>query len=135
MNLIVCVDERNGMLFHQKRVSQDRLQRQDVYTYMKENPLYIKKKSASLYKHENIVIIEDFYKIVNIEGYCVVEEEIEETLLQKMNCIIVYCWNRHYPADTYFKIPNNFQCEQIKEFSGSSHKKITKKIYRRNNDE
>ena len=134
MNLIVCIDERNGMLFHQKRVSQDILQRKDVYAYIKEQPLYIKKKSEALYEHKNIVVIDDFYKIAHMEGYCIAEEELEETLLQKMNHIIVYCWNRHYQADTYFKIPQNFQCEQVKEFRGYSHEKITRKVYRRNHD-
>ena len=53
MNLIVCIDERNGMLFHQKRVSQDILQRKDVYAYIKEQPLYIKRK-ARLYMNIKI---------------------------------------------------------------------------------
>ena len=47
--------------------------------------------------------------------------------------LIVYCWNRVYPADVYLDINLNTDWEMIdtKEFGGKSHEKITRKIYRR----
>ena len=62
------------------------------------------------------------------DGYCfaenflVNEENVEE--------IIVYKWNRLYPADTYFNIDfENWNLTETVDFEGSSHEKITRERY------
>ena len=79
MNVIVCLDDKNGMLFNKRRQSQD-----------------------------------------------------------KINTLIIYKWNRIYPADLHFDINvNDVSWELIdsEEFNGSSHEKITREIYRRTTNE
>ena len=52
------------------------------------------------------------------------EEHIEK--------IVLFRWNRKYPADFYFDIElegSGWRMTEVGEFSGFSHKKIIKEIY------
>ena len=58
--------------------------------------------------------------------YLIVELE------EKIDSIILYRWNRVYPADTYFDIDlSGWQLVRTGEFSGASHELITKEVYTR----
>lgn len=51
-----------------------------------------------------------------------------EKYRDKIKKIILFKWNRVYPADTYFDITfqkNEWRLVSATEFEGSSHKKIT----------
>jgi hypothetical protein len=50
---------------------------------------------------------------------------------EKIKEIIVYKWNRVYPADVEFEMPAGFVLESSTDFTGFSHEQITKEIYRR----
>ena len=46
--------------------------------------------------------------------------------------IVLYRWNRRYPADLRFTLPlEGWTLVRSEEFAGSSHEKITKEVYRR----
>ena len=50
----------------------------------------------------------------------------------KIEQIILYKWNRKYPAD--FKLDlelRNWELIEVLEFVGSSHERITREIYQR----
>ena len=51
----------------------------------------------------------------------------------KAEKIIIFRWNRDYPADFYFDIDlqQNWQLESSADFVGSSHDKITEETYTR----
>ena len=73
-------------------------------------------------------------KKINKDEYCFVENIDVNTIINKVDKIIVYNWNRHYPADRYFNINlEEWVVDSEKEFSGSSHEKISEKIYVRGN--
>ena len=60
------------------------------------------------------------------------EISTNEELAEKLEQIIVYRWNRHYPADFYFGIALETPAWtriRTEEFAGSSHEKITKDVY------
>ena len=68
---------------------------------------------------------EEKYKKAN-EIYNFAEREY---ILEK---VIVYKWNRKYPADQFFSFPlkeRNWRLIQATEFTGYSHEKITEEIY------
>ena len=54
MNIIVCVDDNNGMMFNKRRVSQDVEVREDIYKNLNGKTLFIKSnpnlgKSGSIF--------------------------------------------------------------------------------------
>lgn len=126
MKLIVCLDDKNGMMFNKRRQSRDRVLIENVLELCKGEKLYTNEYSSKLFPEKSVEVIEEFSKIE--DGYCfaenftVNEENIEE--------IIVYKWNRLYPADTYFNIDlAGWNLTETADFEGSSHEKITREIH------
>ena len=128
MKLIVCLDDNNGMMFNKRRQSRDRVLVENVLEVCKGKKLYTNEYSASLFPENTVEILDNPENVGNaycfVESFTVNEEYIDE--------IIVYKWNRVYPADTHFNINlANWNLTEIVDFEGSSHEKITREIYRR----
>ena len=51
--------------------------------------------------------------------------------MDRVEKIILYKWNRHYHADHYFDISllDGWVLNDIVDFKGSSHEKITREVY------
>ena len=126
MKLIVCLDDNNGMMFNKRRQSRDKILIENVLELCKGEKLYINEYSAKLFPENSVEIFENFKNVENTycfaENFTVNEEYVEE--------IIVYKWNRLYPADTYFNIDlENWTLTETVDFEGSSHEKITRERY------
>lgn len=137
MILIVCVDERNGMMFNNRRQSKDKILSEHILKLVDNNKLWINNYSKGVFENQensNILVDDQFIEKIGKEDYCFVENVDTNKLLNKVDKIILYNWNRHYPADQYFNIKlDDWLLESESEFSGSSHEKITQKIYIRGN--
>lgn len=137
MNIIVCLDDKNGMMFNKRRQSQDKVLRADIKELTKDKNIFMNNYSYKLFKdmdNGNIKVCEDFLDQCKDNNFCLVEDKLLSNYMNKINTMIVYSWNRIYPADLHFDIDlKNKSWELIHEqdFEGSSHEKITKKIYRR----
>jgi hypothetical protein len=130
MKIIICLDDNNGMLFNNRRQSRDSVVLEDVFANLGSAQLNIFPFSQKLFEpfsdrvmvctaltENNIYFVED----IDITPY---EGQIKE--------IIVYKWNRAYPADFYCEIDfSAFNMVSQTELQGSSHEKITRIIYRR----
>ena len=128
MKLIVCLDDNNGMMFNNRRQSRDRVLIENVLEFCKGEKLYTNEYSAKLFPENTVEMFESIEQIGNsfcfAEDFNVNEEHVDE--------IIVYKWNRVYPADTHFNIDlGNWTLTESVDFEGSSHEKITREIYRR----
>lgn len=137
MILIVCVDERNGMMFNNRRQSKDKILSEHILKLVDNNKLWINNYSKGVFENQensNILVDDNFIEKIEKEDYCFVENIDLSKLLNKVDKIILYNWNRHYPADQYFNIRlDDWLLESESEFSGSSHERITQKIYIRGN--
>ena len=133
MKLCLCIDKNNGIMFFGKRPSQDRVQRAEMLTLIGKTKLWISKYSASLFESaENIIVDDDYMSKAQADDYCFVEDK--EIDLKKCSTIVVYNWNRHYPADKFFTFDlkkEGFKKISSRDFVGSSHEKITEEIYER----
>ena len=126
MNIVVCIDDDGGMLFNKRRQSRDKILIENMLELCKGEKLYTNEYSATLFPENSVVISEDFESIENgfvfAENTIPNEENIEE--------IIVYKWNRVYPADTFFNISlDGWSLAETVDFIGSSHEKITRERY------
>lgn len=133
MILIVCVDDRGGMLFARRRQSQDRVLRDDLLREVGGAKLYMNAYSAKLFgSDDRITVAEDCLARAGEGEYCFVENLDPVPYTEKLEQIIVYRWNRHYPADFYFGVALETPAWtriRTEEFAGSSHEKITKDVY------
>lgn len=137
MIIIVCIDDRKGLMFHNRRVSQDRFQRQDMLRECGGKNLYMSEYSEKMFcdnEARNIVVSGDFLKRAGAGEYCFVEDADVSEYEEKMEAVILYRWNRSYPADVYFTLnlsEDKWILERTEEFKGSSHDRITKEVYKR----
>ena len=126
MKLIVCLDDNNGMMFNKRRQSRDKVLVENILEVCKGEKLYTNEYSLKIFPENTVEIFDDIENIGNsfcfAEDFAVNEENVEE--------IIVYKWNRLYPADTYFNIDlAGWNLTEAVDFEGSSHEKITRERY------
>ena len=55
---------------------------------------------------------------------------IRDSYREKLESLVLYRWNRRYPADVYFDLDlSQWRLVSRREFSGTSHDTITKEVY------
>lgn len=133
MIVIVCVDEKNGMMFNNRRQSKDRIVINRIMEKVKNSKLWIGDYSKELFDNENnknIIVDDNFYKKAEKEDYCFIEDIDIDLFIEKVDKIILYNWNRRYPADKYFSISlENWKLISREDFRGFSHENITEKVF------
>lgn len=133
MNIIVCIDDHNGMMFNKRRVSQDKLVREDILNNLHGKKLMMNSYSFHMFKEEDTSLIEVIDNLPVFTDCFQFIEDIDISLKEKeIDLLIIYYWNRKYPSDFSFKIDMNKQEWKLiseKEFVGNSHDKITKRVF------
>ena len=92
--------------------------------------------SAKLFSDysEKILVDDDFLSKAEENDFCFVESNNILSYLSDISSIILFKWNRHYPADKYFPIDLNgggWKLCNSANFAGKSHENITMEEYRR----
>jgi hypothetical protein len=133
MKLIFCLDDKNGMMFNGRRQSQDKLLRVRVLSLTGNNKLVMSPYSAKQFTEDGITKISDDPQHIAESGdfYFVEDRPFS---IEDADEIIIYRWNRHYPADVKFNhnIKDlGFALYYTYEFEGSSHEKITEERYKK----
>lgn len=135
MKIIVCLDDHNGMMFNNRRQSQDRKVREDMMQL--SLPIMMNLYSYKMFEKEytkNIIVQEEL-PVLKEDCYLFIENQDVKTYEDQITEIIVYYWNRTYPSDLKWMIDltsKQWQVVSVTEFQGSSHDNITKTVYMRN---
>lgn len=135
MIIIVCVDDNNGMLFNNRRQSQDRKLRERILNLTKGSKLYMNSYSYMQFLKDtninSIIVDEDFLTKASNTDYCFIENTSLASYKDKIDKAIIYKWNRSYPSDVELDISINdtWQLIEKNDFKGFSHDKITEEIY------
>ena len=132
MILITCVDDKMGMLFNKRRQSMDSLLRERVLKMCAGKKLWMNEYSRKQFDAaaEGISVDDDFMAKAGEDDYCFVENISPKAFEGQLKQIVLYKWNRVYPADLYFDIDlTDWRLAQSSDFAGSSHDKITEEIY------
>lgn len=135
MVLVICVDDKGGMAFNGRRQSMDRLLRADLLQTVGEAPLWMSPYSAKQFDPApaNLRAAEDFLDRAGKGAYCFAEFPPLAQVLDRAEGLVVYRWNRTYPADRHldFAPADQFTLVSAADFPGSSHKTLTKEVYTR----
>ncbi|MGI6014507.1 MAG: ribonuclease Z [Oscillospiraceae bacterium] len=138
MIIIVCVDDKLGMAFNHRRQSMDVLLRKKVLDHCKGHKIWMKPYTAKQFESDgqmqNIMVDEDYLNKAATSDFAFVETDSILPFYERIQGIILFRWNRTYPADTYLKIPgtsSDWEISILDEFEGKSHKKITMEFWRK----
>ena len=135
MKIIVCLDDRNGMLFAGRRQSMDRVLRQQALALAGEQPLWMNGYSAGQFGAEvKIRVDEAFLDHAPEDAWCFVENTDVLPYLNQVKTVVIFRWNRVYPRDTYFpmnELTARWKLVETFAFPGSSHERITQERYER----
>lgn len=127
MTLYICLDDRNGLQFNKRRQSRDAAVLEDLRSQL-SGPLLIEPFSEKLIREAEIP-----YVLLPETGEdCFLEAVPPEELLENCGKVMIYRWNRHYPADVRWEpdLENrDFVLAETTEFPGKSHETITREVY------
>ena len=122
MVLIVCLDDDNGMMFNNRRQSKDALVRKRILELVGDNKIWMSEYSKGQFEEEILIC-----KNISEADY-VFAENPDDIIDVGFDKVIVYRWNRRYPADRSLTIEGKTIVGTY-EFAGNSHEKITEEIY------
>ena len=135
MIAIMFLDDRKGMLFHNRRLSRDRAASSRIKEICAGNKLWMNAYSGRFYGDldgVDIVQEEAFLLRAGQGEFCLVETEPLAPVEDRVEEIIAFWWNRVYPADFYLDLElSAWEQVSCREFAGNSHENITEIIYRR----
>lgn len=147
MVMIACVDEKNGLMFNHRRQSRDSVVCRDILQECSGKKLYMSAYSSRLFAETEgteaeeigtegteITISEDAMNQAGEEDACFIEDTVITGFEERIQKVILYKWNRRYPADQYLALDladGSWKLLQAVDFKGSSHEKITKEVYER----
>ena len=133
MILIACVDGRNGMAFNRRRQSRDRAVRADLLAEIGERPLWVNAATARQFAPEEqarLRVDPAFLEQAGPGEPCFVEDRSVPPFAGQAERVILYRWDRAYPADLFWDLPlEGWTLARREEFPGFSHKLITKEVY------
>ena len=133
MKLIVCLDDKNGMLFNRRRQSSDAVVCQKILSLSEGKKLWMNGYSRKLFADTacGICVDEDFLEHAGPEEYCFLENMDISPYISGVDEAVIFYWNRVYPADTRFPMHLLDGWTKVKtdEFFGHSHSKITQEVY------
>ena len=133
MIAIVCVDDNNGMMFNHRRQSQDRVLREHVLREADGEVVWMNAYSAKQFadaEPSRLKVCENFLEQAGNGEFCFVEDQDLRPYMDRTREIILYKWNRVYPADFRFEVDlSSRKLEESEEFAGLSHEKITRERY------
>ena len=130
MKVIVCIDDNGGMLFGKRRQSKDMLLLEDVMKNTEK--IWIHSFSEKLFAdYQKKIMIDDMFLDKADKGeVCFVENQKLIPYISQIEELIIYKWNRKYPADFRLDVDlSKWEMKEQIEFSGNSHEKITREIY------
>ncbi len=132
MKIIVCLDDKNGMLFNKRRQSSDRVLRDRILSLVNGGCLRMNAYSAKQFAEDApLQVDERFLEKAGNGDFCFVENADVTPFAKKIEAVIVYRWNTVYPSDVQFPacLLDGKTLTSAVDFTGYSHTRITEEIY------
>lgn len=136
MNIIVVVDNNNGMLFNNRRLSRDRVLAAKILDISQYTTLRISPFSEELFESlpDNVEVSDSFLDDAVAGDICFDENELLMHYAKKIDTFYLFKWNRNYPSDLkldFIPSEQGMSLRKTEHFEGSSHDDITLEIWQR----
>ncbi|MBR4211557.1 MAG: ribonuclease Z [Oscillibacter sp.] len=135
MNIIAVIDDGGGLMFNRRRQSQDRILRERILRLSDGARLWMNaytRKQFDDIDPERVSVDEDFLQKAADGDYCFVENVPVLPVLDRVERLFLFRWNRAYPSDLKFDLDLSapgWNLLETDEFPGYSHEKITEEVY------
>ncbi len=129
MILALCADNAFGMAFHGRRQSKDSAVRQRLLE-LSGGALRMSAYSARQFEG-TVYAADDYLSAARPEDWCFVENADFLPFADEIEQLVIFRWNRDYPADLHFTFPGPWVLETVEDFPGTSHEIITQEVYRK----
>lgn len=131
MILMVCIDDRGGMMFNHRRQSRDRVLCARMLDIAKGARLHVTPYTQKIFDPAAPLCVSDapWLEAGAGEYYFAEDGEIPMADVEK---VYLYRWNRAYPGERFFDADLatlGFTLTHSEDFSGYSHECITEEIY------
>lgn len=125
MRVFMCLDQKDGLLFNDRRQSRDREVVADIEKTIGHEEIGMSEYSAKLFEgHDNIVVTNDLKDCRNVFL------EKDDLDLLDFDELIIYRWDKVYPADARLTFDNkSMTLKDVSVITGYSHDKIIKEVY------
>ena len=149
MKVILCADQKNGLMFNHRRQSQDRELRKRILSIIGDGKLYASAYSAGQFTEDlwegKLEVCEELLAAAALQPcpsgrdnrsgrdvYYFAEGQALQPAAEAgvIEAVILYRWDKVYPADTWLDLPRAWQLTACETFAGYSHEQITEEIYR-----
>jgi hypothetical protein len=121
--IIVCVDDKLGMMFNKRRQSKDQVVINKIKEITETKLLYVSEYTSKIIPEG--IVTSTFDKV---DGFCFIEDP--DLIPSNFDTVYIFRWNRLYPRDKIFNIDlSKFNLISTEEFKGYSHDNITLDVY------
>ena len=105
-----------------------------ILDYSNEKELWMNAYSRKLFTDltdiNSIQVDEKF--LDKSQSICFVENQDIMPYLPKIDTLVLFQWNRDYPADFFFTVDlSQWNLISTEDFEGTSHEKITMEVYKK----
>ena len=125
MTLIFWTGKNGEMLFNRRRCSRDKAVIADILAFYEPSELCVSAYSAPLLEGARIIS----HPAEAADAVLFLEDLPLAPALEQAKKLIVYRFDRVYPADVRLEIPRTFTLRETFVFPGFSHEKITREVY------
>ncbi len=133
MTLILCLDQKDGMLFNKRRQTFD-YELLDMICKSFKGKLFISSFSEKYFGQRSVTVLSSPLTDAPSESAVFIENEDVTPFIGNIDKIIIYRFGCVYPADTYFTVKpleSGFRLAGRIKFSTEVHKDMFKEIYKR----
>ena len=135
MTVALCVCDAGGMMFNKRRQSKDRRVIADLVALSGEREIVITPFSEKLFSEcaDKTRVLSDL-SAPCAGSFVFCDDVAPSELAFEISTLIIYRWNRKYPADKYMGIcpeRDGFSLVESVDFVGDSHEKITREIWKK----
>lgn len=132
LHIAFVIDQRNGLMFNNRRVSMDSVLREEVLGLARAASGCVRVRPYSLtqFGKEELVQASDAPWCDAKDGDVVFVEDVDPATISGVSKVTLFHWNRRYPFDLVSTFDfADFELVQTKEFAGTSHERITEETW------